>query len=225
MKRLRTFRVGDHPAGMILALVLVLGAGAAYDFARWMASPTTTTVVLAVEPPIISQSTIPTPVPLPSPLTTTTQPTITQPETTKPETTTTTANVTISVEAELVIGAATDMLRVSEGLPPVTVDAGLQSYARDWAAHMAATGNLTHSNINDLLDHWNAVGENIAEGVDPLIIFEDLVSSPGHLNIILNGAYAFDGVGVAVDGSGRLWLCHVLAGINTPITTTTLPLP
>lgn len=232
MNRLRTFRVGDHPAAMVTALVIVLGVGALYDVAR-LAQPTATTVVLAVEPPVIGP-----PLTWEGP-TTTTQPSTTQPSisppptepnvtTTQPDpppvTTTTAAGVTVSAEAELVVAAAADMFRASEGLPPLTVDAGLHAYARDWAAHMAATGDLTHSNINDLLDNWGAVGENIGEGSSALAIFQTLISSPGHLEIILGSAYAFDGVGVAVDGSGRLWLCHVLAGIDAPITTTTLPL-
>lgn len=137
---------------------------------------------------------------------------------------TTTAPTTIDAGAEQVIAAETDWVRVSAGLSVTVTDSGLVSYARNWAIHMAATGIFGHSDIETLLSEgWEVVGENLAQGSDAPTVTDSLVSSPAHLSVILNPAFTSDGIGVAVDAEGELWVVQIFAGEEILPTTTTVP--
>lgn len=144
---------------------------------------------------------------------------------------TTTAPITVATEVEQIIAAETDWVRISAGLSATIADSGLISYARDWAVHMAETGVFAHSDINVLLSQrWEIVGENLAQGLEASEVTEALTNSPAHLSIILNPAFTNDGIGVAVDAEGDLWVVQIFAGedilptTTTPITTT-IPVP
>ncbi|GEM_PF-2923882 len=103
-------------------------------------------------------------------------------------------------------------LRSSRGVPPLSMDGSLRSYARSWSVRMATTGTFAHSNISSLLDPWSAVAENIATGAGVASLFDALVASPSHLENMLNPAYGATGVGVAVDADGVVWITQVFAG-------------
>lgn len=138
---------------------------------------------------------------------------------------TTTEPVVVLVQAEIIIAAAANSARISVGLDPVTPDPVLTAYARDWAQHMAETGELTHSDIDSLLDGWVIIGENIAVGTDATDIAADIVDSPSHLSVITGETYTEIGVGV-VELDGELWVVQVFAGEDLPpVTTTTVTLP
>lgn len=192
-----------------------------------LADPITASTVMMVTDPEASVTTLV--------LETTIQPATTAPpQTTAPPgatASTTTAPTTIDTEAEQVVAAETDWVRVSAGLSVTVTDSELVSYARWWAIHMADTGVFAHSDIETLLSQgWEVVGENIAQGSDTATVTDSLVGSPAHLSVILNPAFTTDGIGVAVDGAGELWVVQIFAGeellptTTVPITVTTIPL-
>lgn len=168
----------------------------------------------------------------------TTRPSVTRPPGTIGSTNPPAAPITIATDVEQIIAAETDGVRISAGLAATIADSGLVSYARNWATHMAETGVFAHSDIKVLLSQrWEIVGENLAQGLEASAVTDALVNSPAHLSIILNPAFTSDGVGVAVDSDGDLWVVQIFAGeeilptttvpITTtiPITTTTITLP
>ncbi|MGA8039539.1 MAG: CAP domain-containing protein, partial [Acidimicrobiia bacterium] len=59
-----------------------------------------------------------------------------------------------------------------------------------------------------LLPPWSAAGENVGTGGSVGSIFDALVGSSGHRANML-GDYTHMGVGVFVDGAGRLWAVHL----------------
>lgn len=133
------------------------------------------------------------------------------------------ATISPAPEVEVVIAEQTDRLRVSAGLGELATDPVLHDYARRWAWQMAASGELEHSDISALLGDFTQVGENIGQGDQALALFQALVASPAHLEIML-GPYTVDGVGAVVDADGVLWVSHVFAS-SDPLPTTTTLLP
>lgn len=133
----------------------------------------------------------------------------------------------ILAEGETLVAVETNALRVEAGLAPVGLDLGLRDYARDWALHMAVTKDFEHSNIENLLDGWVFVGENIGQGGDVGSVVEGLVESPEHLSNMLEPTFTDIGVGVAVDGEGKVWICQVFASEELPPETvaTTITVP
>ncbi len=174
--------------------------------------PTTTTT----KPPKATTTTTKPPKPTtttkpPRPTTTTTQPPTT---TTAPPPTTTTTEAPsggYSSSAESSFRSKINNLRGSVGVAALTSDGGLKSYARNWAKHMADTGDFSHSNIGSLLGPWSRVGENIAYGYSVSSMFDGLKNSSGHYNNMVSPNFTHFGVGVYVDGDGRIWTAHVFA--------------
>lgn len=149
--------------------------------------------------------------------TTTTVTTTTRPKTmstTKPRSTGTTApkpaggfNAAYEAEfARLING-----YRSSHGLAPLARHSGLDSYARNWAEYMADNNKFGHSDISQLQSQgWGFAAENIGRGGSVKGIFDKLKSSAGHSDNMLRDVTHF-GIGVYVDGDGRIWTAHVFA--------------
>lgn len=107
--------------------------------------------------------------------------------------------------------ANVNSVRAGQGLAPLAYDGSLTSYARWWAGEMAAANSLEHSNISSLLGSWWTVGENVGVGPSVQSIHNALVASAGHYANIVGG-YTHLGVGVAIDGEGRIWVAQVFGG-------------
>jgi uncharacterized protein YkwD len=106
---------------------------------------------------------------------------------------------------------ATNATRASLGVAPLTMDAGLQAYARRQAQAMADAGQIFHSQISNLLGAWSTAGENVGVGPSVGSIHAALVASPGHFRNLSDPGFVAMGVGVVVDGAGRMWTAHVFA--------------
>lgn len=101
-------------------------------------------------------------------------------------------------------------LRASNGLPALSANGSLASYARNWAKYMADQGSLGHSNIGSLVPPWSSAGENVGTGGSVGGIFGALAGSSAHLSNML-GNFTHVGVGVYVDAGGTIWTAHVFA--------------
>lgn len=148
----------------------------------------------------------------------------TSPPTTRPPTIPTSPPITIapdvavvySAPSEALLTASTDLVRTSIGLPALISHPDLDFYARVWAGKMAIVEALSHSNINSLLGPWLIIGENVAVGPDMSQIAAALAASPDHYAVMTNPAFLHSGIGVAVDGNGRLWVVQVFGGTVLP---------
>jgi uncharacterized protein YkwD len=111
----------------------------------------------------------------------------------------------------------TNALRSSVGVAPLQQNDVLTRKAEEWAQHMAATGQLAHSNLSDGVEslNWTALGENVAYSSpngDTLAAIHDLfVASAGHRANLVNSGFTHMGVGVATDRSGTVWVSEVFA--------------
>jgi uncharacterized protein YkwD len=103
----------------------------------------------------------------------------------------------------------TNATRASIGAGALRFDAGLQAYARQQAHAMADAGQIFHSNISNLLGAWSLVGENVGVGPSVGAINNALIASPGHYRNISDPAFTAMGVGVVIDGAGRVFTAHV----------------
>ncbi len=108
-------------------------------------------------------------------------------------------------------------LRSSVGATPLQEHGTLTAKAEAWAHHMARTGRLEHSNLSADLPgvQWKALGENVgwsSPTSDTLLtIHNAFVSSPDHKRNLVDRRFTHMGVGVAVDGAGRVWVAEVFA--------------
>ncbi len=133
------------------------------------------------------------------------------PPTTQPVTVTTQAppaKASPSPKAESQFVSKINSFRSSKGLTPLKRDGSLDASARAWAEKLASNGKLSHSDLGRLLPPWSAAGENVGTGGSVGSIFDALVASSGHRENML-GDYTHIGVGVFVDGAGRLWTAHL----------------
>ena len=112
------------------------------------------------------------------------------------------------------ITSLTNGVRAAAGLPPLQRDGSLDAMAADWAQELASSGRLRHSNIPSRIvgSPWSAAGENVGYGPSVGVVHNALVKSSGHYANITGAAYTRIGVGVAVDGSGQVWVVEVFAG-------------
>lgn len=194
-------------------------------------APAVTVIIAAPEAegsaPTTTTFTIPAPTTTTLPGTSTTE-SLPTPNTTVAATSTATTAPVLSVDVgvEATVTALVDDLRKSHGLPALPTNSELQEYARDHAWRMATVQAVVHSDIGSLLDGWKQVGENVGLGNDAATVVSALAASPSHLEIML-GNYEADGVGVVVDGSGAIWVCHVFASteaiLSATVTVPTIP--
>lgn len=169
------------------------------------APPTTTTTTTAAP-----ATTSPEPASSGSPGSTTSSTSTTTTTTEPPTTTTTTAAGGFVGSAENEFASSINSYRSSNGLPAISRNGSLDSYARSWAQHMAANGGLSHSDIGSLLGQWSAVGENVGVGHSVSSLFGAFVDSPDHKSNIV-GEFTHVGIGVYKDADGALWTTHVFA--------------
>ena len=105
--------------------------------------------------------------------------------------------------------ARINSLRASRGLGALQQHSVLTAKAQAWAAHMAATGCLCHSNLSDgVTVGWRKLGENVGRGPGVLSLHDAFVNSPAHQANMLDGAFGYVGVGVAY-GGGQMWVSEV----------------
>lgn len=105
--------------------------------------------------------------------------------------------------------ARINSLRASRGLGAVQQHGVLTAKAQAWAAHMAATGCLCHSNLSDgVTVGWSKLGENVGRGPSVGSLHDAFVNSPAHQANMLDGRFGYVGVGVA-HGGGQMWVAEV----------------
>jgi hypothetical protein len=115
---------------------------------------------------------------------------------------------TLSEESSFV--AQINSLRVSKGLDPLTVDAGITGKARAWAQTMADKNMIWHSTLSDgVTADWQKLGENVGMGgsVDALQVA--FVNSPHHYANLVDPAFRSIGVGVVHSATGILFVSEV----------------
>ena len=118
--------------------------------------------------------------------------------------------------AESTFLTLTNQVRASRGLPGLGVHPVLVAKAQAWAAHMAATGCLCHSNLTDgVTVGWRKIGENVGVGPNIGAIHNALVASPPHLANMLDPQFHWVGIGVAY-GGGRMWVSEVFMDGDAP---------
>lgn len=111
----------------------------------------------------------------------------------------------------------TNSLRAASGVHGLAEHDALTRKAEQWAEHMAAAGQLGHSQLAQGLEglSWGALAENVAVS-DPtgdtlLSLHNALASSPEHRQNMLSGEFTHMGVGVATGPDGRVWVAEVFA--------------
>ncbi len=113
----------------------------------------------------------------------------------------------------------TNALRGASGVAPLGEHDALDAKAEQWAAHMAATGTLAHSNLAHGLEgvSWTLLGENVGVSrptSDTLRTIHDaFAASPEHHGNMVNGEFTHMGVGVATGADGRVWVAEVFGRI------------
>jgi len=117
-------------------------------------------------------------------------------------------------------GATGDMVqainedRAAAGLGPLAWDDQLYDLAQTHAQEIAASGTLWHSDLEGWraapwMAGWRALGENLlvaSPGTNAFAAEDMWMGSPPHRANILDGNFNHVGVGVFVDGSGRVWM-------------------
>src|SRR4051794_36579246 len=110
-------------------------------------------------------------------------------------------------------------LRASVGRAPLGTHPVLTAKAENWAAHMAATGCLCHSNLPDGVSvSWSKLGENIGRGPSVASLHAALVNSPLHYANMVDPSFTWIGVGVAY-GSGGMYVAEVFMNGAAPVPT------
>src|SRR4029079_16869807 len=117
-------------------------------------------------------------------------------------------------------GATGDMVqavnqdRAASGLGGLGWDGQLAGLAQTHAREIAASGTLWHSDLRAWLrpaamNGWRSLGENLLvapAGTNAWSAEDMWMGSGPHRANILNGGFNRIGVGVFVDGGGRVWL-------------------
>lgn len=119
-----------------------------------------------------------------------------------------------AAEAEFV--SRINGLRASQGAGPVQVHSVLTRKAQAWAAHMAATGCLCHSNLTDGVSvGWRKLGENVGRGPSVASLHAAFIGSGPHFANMIDKRYNWVGVGVAY-GGGQMWVAEVFMDGDAP---------
>ena len=101
-------------------------------------------------------------------------------------------------------------LRASKGLGALAIDGQLTSIARNWTAHMASAGAISHNpNLaTQVTENWQKLGENVGEGPDVDTLFQAFVNSPHHYANLVDPAFSLVGIGVVVAPDGTMYTTH-----------------
>lgn len=116
--------------------------------------------------------------------------------------------------AERSIVQSTNQLRAREGRTALVRNGALDTVARAWAARMATSGSFTHNPDvgSQIPAGWRTWGENIAWNTsDPVALYHQWESSPGHHANMVDAAFTDIGVGVVQHGA-RYYGVQVFAG-------------
>jgi uncharacterized protein YkwD len=116
---------------------------------------------------------------------------------------------------------AVNAIRVSNGRAPLTRNAYIDGLCRDHAAYMQAAGSLSHDNFSTRADAivahipgMMACAENVLYNFTPCdatAMAQQWYDSPGHRTNMLNNTYTIAGMGIVIDGTGKIWACQVFA--------------
>jgi hypothetical protein len=100
-------------------------------------------------------------------------------------------------------------LRASQGVGQLQMHSVLTAKAQAWAAHMAATGCLCHSNLTDgITVDWSKLGENVGRGPSVASLQAAFTASPEHFANMVDPRFQWVGIGVAY-GGGQMWVSEV----------------
>lgn len=99
--------------------------------------------------------------------------------------------------------------RKAAGRRPVrSFDGCLDGLAERWAAHLAALGELVHRDQSPILDrcHLTWAGETLVRGtgITPGEVVKAWLQSPAHRAVIMKPRANRAGVGIRIDGQGRI---------------------
>jgi uncharacterized protein YkwD len=105
---------------------------------------------------------------------------------------------------------AIEVERGAHGLAPLYVDPAVAGQAQSWSAGMALYDTLAHdrsfgAELAAAAPSWRSGAENVGEGPSAGSVEVAFMASPHHRANIL-GNYTHMGVGVVVDGSGKVWV-------------------
>ncbi len=149
------------------------------------------------------------------------------------------APMTIS-EAELAMVNALNVDRTSRGLVPVRIDSRLMAIARARSVDMATAHYFSHERNGrvvavDMLNAQGIVrtgwGEIIAKNGSPTLEASvpaantQWMTSTGHRNIIVSPNYNYVGVGLALEGSEKIWTAVYIRGPDRTAPTATVNTP
>lgn len=119
-----------------------------------------------------------------------------------------------AAEADFV--ARINAYRASQGVGAVQPHSVLTAKAQAWAAYMAATGCLCHSNLPDGVSvRWSKLGENIGRGPSVASLNDAFINSPPHRETMVDPSFQWVGVGVAY-GGGQMWVSEVFMNGDGP---------
>jgi uncharacterized protein YkwD len=149
------------------------------------------------------------------------------------------ASMSVS-EAELAMVDALNADRTSRGLVPVRIDSRLMAIARARSVDMATAHYFSHYRNDrfvavDMLNAqgiaWTGVGEIIAKNGSPTLeasvpaANSQWLTSPGHYNIVVSPSYNYVGVGLALEGSSKIWTAIYIKGPDRTAPTATVNAP
>ncbi|HET7653719.1 MAG TPA: CAP domain-containing protein [Acidimicrobiales bacterium] len=131
---------------------------------------------------------------------------------------------TADLEAQFV--AKINDLRASKGLQPLIVDGELTNIGRNWAAKMAAAGQISHNpNFRyEVTQDWQRLGENVGVGPTVDSLFQAFVNSPGHYANLVQPDYNRVGIGVVLVGD-TIYTSHQFMQLRAPRAVSSSPAP
>jgi hypothetical protein len=117
-------------------------------------------------------------------------------------------------------------VRSSRGLGALQADGELGAVARNWAATMAAGGDIWHNpNLaGQVSANWVRLGENVGVGHDVNGLMDAFVNSSAHYANIV-GDYTHVGVGVVWGDDGRMYTAHVFMALGAASAPAAEPAP
>jgi uncharacterized protein YkwD len=120
--------------------------------------------------------------------------------------------------AESVFVSRLNAERAHAGLAPLRVDWSLSEGARSWAAHQAASGDLSHDDgyFTNRPAGARTLGENVGFGHSADSVHEALMNSAGHRANILNPRFDAIGIGVVERANGSLFVTQRFAEFSSP---------
>jgi uncharacterized protein YkwD len=103
--------------------------------------------------------------------------------------------------------------RATSGRADLSSNVSLILVAQTWSNHLAQTGSLSHRTplSAGAPDRWTKLAENVGFGSSVNEVHGYFMNSPDHRANILDPAFNSIGVGVSVDGSGRVWVVEEFA--------------